>query len=227
MGVQVKPNWGRSYPVQLTEGPPVELVRLQLPRPTDVTVYLGEPIVTTGSGYPVQVPYTISFGSGGTARTLTALAPVLGGVHHVVASKVEVRSVPFSSLAVPPEKLSQVRISAMAGLGRPTEHVRRLFRTVNYNTQVTPGGQRSWVLDPFTTKVRITMSATAGAVADPALVTVTQILSTFLGETEYFVPEPLAAYATPKSVHPLANTIRVFNNAVPAIYIDIEQTILM
>jgi hypothetical protein len=224
MGVQrkVPPNWGRSYPMQNTAptGPDVELVRLELDESRDVTLYLNDGSNTLS--YPNLNEMHIRFGNGGTARELSVFPSVLGSVIHVVASSVFVHAYNYSASA-PTNELGSLRVSAMAGLGRPSETTRRLYNDANSNNQVAAASNRDFILDPWTFAAQISVQLLAGAVVGS--VTVTELNRSPLGDTPLVAAEPIANYSFFKTLHPYCNVLRVSNANAAAVYADVSEAL--
>lgn len=223
MGVATKPNWGRSYPVQRTEGPPVELVRLRFDTPRDITLYLNANQQLLG--YPNLNPVSISFGSGGTASTFQLQTSVLGTVLHVVAQTIDVRSPAFTPYPVDDDELSQLRVSAMAGLGRPTPHERRLFNDANSNPNIAPGASQDWELDAWVYGVKVNTEVGAGATLTG--VTVQEVNVMPPGETLIGFPSAATEWTAGRVLHPLTNVLRVVNGSTGTIASNIVQLSLI
>lgn len=220
------PNWGRSFPMQRSSGPEVQLVRLDLPQAADVTLYLNEGVNLLT--YANLNEFHVSFGSGGTARSLTLIASVRGTVLHVVAATVEVRSQITAQSFVPDNQLSQLRVSAMAGLGRPYTSQRYLLGEDNPLNNINPSSSRDFLIDGWVTAAQITLQLAAAALS--TAVTVTEIHRNPLGDTTLVIAQPVANYASPKVLNPLCNVIRVANGNAgvgQVIYVDLAETFLL
>ena len=218
------PNWGRSYPMQNKsgDGPKLELVRLDLDTPHDVTLYLNDGAHTLS--YPNLNSVQVTFGTGGTSREFSVFPAVLGSVIHVAASQVIVRSGNYTADA-PDNELGGLRVSAMAGIGRPAPTQRRLYNDLNSNNIVQPGTDTDFILDSWTTAIQLSLQLTGAAAA--ASVTVSEINRNPLGDTVLVVAQPVTNYANAKTIHPYCNVIRVHNANLVAVYADVNETILL
>lgn len=108
------PNWGRTVVVR-NNFANTQLVRIKLPQPTDVTVYLQPATVGNDPTFCVPVSYAVVFGTGAGFAVLaeTLVAPARGRALHVVANDVIVNSV-AEVLGV-----GTYTAGAAAALGRP------------------------------------------------------------------------------------------------------------
>ena len=214
MGRNVPPNWGRSFPASRADGPPVELVRVELPTSTDLTLYVGDPF-TSMFLWPNFNPFTITWGNGGTSRDIELVQSVRGTVLHFVSSRLVVRSKNFVSDDVPTDQFNLVRVSAMAAIGRPSPTTRVLFNNDHSNDNVVAGeAPKAFELSPWAESVRIVCTP-AGPPANLDLVTVAQGNRMPAGDTAFSVGRPVSEYATPMPLHPMAN-ILIMENTNPS-----------
>lgn len=151
-------NWGKSSPGGRGV---VELVNIKLPRPDDITVYLGAPL-EQGSWYAGH--YQISVGSGGTSfdylvgrniyNVSTGIDTSCRGVAlHFVADELYVRAdTSFNGLALPPPfDIRKLRFSAQAGLGTPM----RFERLQPDELQANGDSDVAFQLTPWSTHARV------------------------------------------------------------------------
>lgn len=220
MGVPQKPNWGRSFPMSQTQGPEVELVRVQLPRSEDFTLYLNEGSNTLG--YINLNEFHVSVGNGGTSRNLTIQASVLGTTLHVVGSQVIVRATNYTPYPIPANEMPLYRVSAMAGLGRPYALTRRLFNNSNSNNLIPAASSRDFTLDPWVTAVQVSIEPTP-LPSTVVSVSITEVSRMPSGDTPLIVAQPLSNYAAPKTLHPFTNVLTVENLGADAVYADIAE----
>lgn len=106
-------NWGKSFTSRSSD---VEnqLVRVQLPRSADLTLYL-QPMMQDGLPV-VPVDYHVTIGTGGIAvADQWVPCPVFGAVRHYVADVLEV------SVITPGASVAPRIVAANAGLGRPND----------------------------------------------------------------------------------------------------------
>jgi hypothetical protein len=158
-------NWGKSFAGGRGQ---VEYINLKLSRPTDVTLYLGQPD-TQMFQFPSAPNFNISVGSGGTSfnyfcgtddsgNTTGVASTVRGNVLHFVCSELYVRgdtsAVPFAT----PDQIAAMRFGAFAALGRPSNFERQHIeaRTANGDSEVT------FRLTPWSTFVRFDITSFTG-----------------------------------------------------------------
>lgn len=142
------PNYGRSFAVAALLGNEQEVARVELPKPTDFLVQLGD----TGSEFiltPGNMPYVnVLYGNGGIGNTTRLQPTVRGSVYHVTASTVIVRAI------LPQDEFilsSEGRFSANIGFGRPSQGL------YSEAVEVSAGGPAIDIpLLPWTTHVQIT-----------------------------------------------------------------------
>lgn len=153
-------NWGKSFPGGRGV---VEYVNIKLPRPTDITLYLGQPAQTESWFVP---NYVVSVGSGGTTFDYlvgTDIYAVVSGVAsscrgvtlHFVADELYVRGdTSLPGVPLTPAQLGALRFSAQAGLGRPSsfERMHPEERVANGDAEVV------FALTPWSTHARVLVS---------------------------------------------------------------------
>lgn len=153
-------NWGKSFPGGRGQ---VEYVNIKLPKPTDITLYLGQPSQQASWFTP---NFVVSVGSGGTTFDYlvgTDIYAVVSGVAsscrgvalHFVADELYVRgdtSLPGVPLSA--AELAALRFSAQAGLGRPSsfERMHPEERVANGDAEVV------FALTPWSTHARVLVS---------------------------------------------------------------------
>ena len=211
MGAVSKSQWGRSF-VSTNSNVENQLVRVRLPQPRDVTLYL-QPLRDVATGLPVSAvaTYKITIGSGGIALVNTWIpAPQVGVARHFVSDAVDVTAIVTGS--------STRSIAANLALGTPYDAIEAgpnvddnpsgvaipVAKMQEYLTkrpsgfswkQVDPGTDPLFRIPPFATHVQIRVRANNGAAASEMLVfhiTPTggySINSTFVGD--YATPQPL------------------------------------
>lgn len=226
MGRNVPPNWGRSFPGSRSDGPPVELVRVELPTSADLTLYLGDPF-TSEFLWPNFNETVITWGNGGTSRDLSVTPSVRGNVLHFVASRLVVRSKNFVNEDVPTDQFNLVRVSAMAALGRPSAVTRVLFNNEHSNDRVVAGeAPKAFTLSPWAESVRIVPTPGAPPV-NLDLVTVAQGNRMPGGDT-VGTARPVSEYSAPMALHPMTNILVMENtNPTGAVGIAIIETFLL
>jgi len=142
--IQKTPRWGRSFQASgAAGGLRTQYIRVDLPRSTDLTIYLG-------GAYDPNLPppdrtsvnYELFWSNGGIAMQRTVLAPARGMAVHVVASVLEVNSTPSVD----------ARIQAFAAMGRPTTFELAAFASL---TQVPALGTLVLNVPDFATGVRV------------------------------------------------------------------------
>lgn len=154
-------NWGKSYPGGRGE---VEFVQLQLPKPTDITLYLGQPS-TQMFEWPGAANYRVSVGCGGTSfdylvgqneagSTVGVASSVRGNVLHFVCDRLFVRG-NTSDVVAPAADIPRLRFAGQAGLGRPQSFQRAHQETPT----VADNSEVLFVLTPWSTHARINYSS--------------------------------------------------------------------
>lgn len=116
MGVQSKSNWGRSF-VSANSEVENQLVRVRLPQPRDLTLYL-QPLRQADTGLPTSavVTYRVTIGSGGIALVNAWIpTPQVGLARHFVADAIDVTAV------VP--GVNRRSVAANVAIGTPYEAV--------------------------------------------------------------------------------------------------------
>lgn len=138
MGVKFKPNWGRSinWNTNGQRGQSAEFARVQLPEPTDLTVYLSGTNNDQMTATQFGQMYRVQVGNGGMSRDLQVYAPTFGRVAHFVAQVLVVQAnVPDDAI----DLRRPLRTSVGVGIGRPYT----TFQTVKVPqlaaTDATPG----------------------------------------------------------------------------------------
>lgn len=158
-------NWGKSFPGGSGD---VEYVRIELPRPADIILYLGQPN-TQMFAFPAVPTYKISVGCGGTSfdyaagvdefgNTLGVAPSIRGTVLHFVCDSLYVRgntnNVPFAT----PEEIRALRFGAQAALGRPSEFQRMHIESHQANGDA----EIVFTLTPWATHARFDIAAFTG-----------------------------------------------------------------
>jgi hypothetical protein len=129
MGVErnVPPQWGRS--ISSVGATQAQLVRLRLPKPTDVTLYLeGQTYNDGGFVGPAPANYRVSIGGGGVSLEQgDVFVPAVGVARHYVTDTLEV------NVDLAATGLGGRRVAAAAAIGRPFQTLRvgdYIFATV-------------------------------------------------------------------------------------------------
>lgn len=205
----VAPNWGRSYPLRTLYGSSEqEVARVELSRPVDMTVMLGDVSSTFVVGKFSMPTCSIQYGVGGTANQTILTPSSRGTIYHVVAQSVVVRgSIPVGEGSFFPE---QARFQAMVGLGRPSRQ--QWTQTVDL---VTAGGEQPVIrLLPWV--IAVSIEPMYGP-TPPTLIASVQWATALEGsplDTELGIP--ITDFATPKSPPQLWNNAITFSNPVGA-----------
>jgi hypothetical protein len=202
-------SWGKSSPPRRGM---VEYIALHLPRPHDITLYLGDP-ASQLYGAPDLNPWQISVGNGGTSFVYNLGSPVSGdqsvrgNVLHFVADELIVRG-DTQAIDPTPAGLPTPRFAAQAGLGRPCRFERLDWQTLRANG----GNAVQHNLAPWSTHARLTVSDTATGGAPPPEFCVQQMQvlgSPPVATAPVMNKQPLSVYAQPYPLHPWANAIEI------------------
>ena len=196
-----------------------ELVRIKLPRTTDVTVYLNiEPMVSNVSTFAFLAE--ITWGSqGGSSLTEEVQIPVRGVALHYVASELFVR---VWTMTTGPNPDPNVRISATATLGRPSESYVPLgahWDSPSGGSGALPLSVPKWAINMIPLVGAAVPSGAAGASApiDPTLINVqcgTQTAAnTYTWSTPLnFTLDQIQRSGGKLPLDPLVNAVRFVNH---------------
>jgi hypothetical protein len=135
-------NWGRSAPCN--RGAAVQLARLHVETPRDVTIYLYG--YRDKNGREQDGYYVVAWGAGGSARSEIVHVPSRGIAMHVVADTVSVDAPPF------PTGSGETLARASVGLGAPSLW-KRYGRITGFGDVL--DDDFAVVIPAFTTLVRI------------------------------------------------------------------------
>jgi len=182
--------YGGSMPVAVGQDNTKQLVRIEEPKPRDVTLFLG------AEGRMPRTVWTIEYGSGNAFDQITLEARMPRAVH-VVASRVSVKASVGSAYA-----LESGRVAASMGFGRPT-----LQPTRTETLRLSPSLTYLHEVPAFTAQVEVRHNGTPSRLTmRPAYFypagTLTNV-SYEASSSEYATPRPFPAH--------VANTLVMTN----------------
>lgn len=228
-------NWGKSF-TSRNDSVENQLVRVQLPRSTDLTLYL-QPMRGLNGLPSVDVDYHVTVGTGGIALLSQWVpAPVYGAARHYVADVLEVSVITPGATVIPRIVAANAALGRLNTVVEPGGHVgtsttpfsvpasamaNLLTKRPDSHawSQVEPGTCQLFRIPPFATHVQMRVRANNGA-ADSEMI-VFGVGTTGGGAIEGLVSD----FALPT---PMAPDIPIYGvqctNANPLVHFDVSMS---